>query len=64
MHFHLHSHILHTQKYKVYQKLFVLYVKFPKNMWDFIKIAEEDTERGRKMHKELLYLYKRDYAPQ
>ena len=32
-------------------------------MWDFIKIAEKDDERGRKMHKELLVLYKRDYAP-
>ena len=44
-------------------KTFVLYVKFPKDMWDFIKIAEKDDERGIKMHKELLYLYKRDYAP-
>ncbi len=56
-------HITHSEIQGL-SKTFVLYVKFPKNMWDFIKIAEEDTERGRKMHKELLYLYKRDYAPQ
>jgi len=56
------SHITHSEIQGL-AKTFVLYVKFPKNMWDFIKIAEKDDERGRKMHKELLYLYKRDYAP-
>ena len=32
-------------------------------MYDFIKIAEKDDERGRKMFEELMMVYKRDYAP-
>ena len=34
-------------------KVFSLYVKFPENRWDEIKIAEQFTPEGEKMHKKL-----------
>ena len=56
------NHIKHEEIQGI-AKCFALYVKLPKSMWDFIKIAEKDDERGKKMHQELLMVYKRDYAP-
>lgn len=56
------KHITHEEIQGV-AKCFALYTKLPKNMYDFIKIAEKDDERGRKMFEELMMVYKRDYAP-
>ena len=44
-------------------KCFALYTKLPENLYDFIKIAEKNNERGNKMYEELMMLYKSDYAP-
>ena len=38
-------------------------IKFPENLFDFIKIAEKDDDRGKKMYQELMMLYKTTYAP-
>ena len=45
------------------RQLFALYTKLPENLYDFIKIAEKNDERGNKMYEELMMLYKSDYAP-
>jgi radical SAM superfamily enzyme YgiQ (UPF0313 family) len=55
------KHITHKEIEGV-AKCFILYTKLPKNMYDFIKIAEKDDPQGNKMYEELLMLYKRDYA--
>ena len=34
-------------------KTFNFYVKFPKSKWKTIRKAEEDTEEGRRIYKEL-----------
>ena len=44
-------------------KCFVLYVKFPKNRWDEIKRAEEDTPEGRKIFKALKEEFTDRYMP-
>jgi len=36
-----------------FKKCFILYVKFPKNRWDEIRLAEEDSEKGNKIFAEL-----------
>ena len=55
------KHITHEEIQGI-AKCFSLYVKLPKNMYDFIKIAEKDDDKGKKMFKELMILYKNVYA--
>ena len=56
------KHITH-EEIKGVSKCFALYTKLPENLYDFIKIAEKNNERGNKMYEELMMLYKSDYAP-
>ena len=56
------NHITH-EEIKGISKCFALYTKLPENLYDFIKIAEKDDERGNKMFEELMMIYKNDYAP-
>ena len=42
---------------------FALYTKLPKSMYEFIRVAEQDNGRGKKMYEELTAIYKRVYAP-
>jgi radical SAM superfamily enzyme YgiQ (UPF0313 family) len=44
-------------------KCFALYTKLPKSMYEFIRVAEQDNDRGKKMYEELTAIYKRVYAP-
>jgi len=56
------NHITH-EEIKGISKCFALYTKLPESLYDFIKIAEKDDERGNKMFEELMMIYKNDYAP-
>ena len=55
------KHITHEEIQGV-AKCFALYTKLPEDMFDFIKIAEKDDSKGKKMFEELLILYKNVYA--
>ena len=56
------NHITHEEIQGI-AKCFALYTKLPENLYDFIKIAEKDDEKGKKMYEELMMLYKGVYAP-
>ena len=43
------------------QRTFALYVKFPREMWHEIKIAEKFDEEGNKKFEELSSIYKKQY---
>ena len=42
-------------------KTFSYYVKFPKDRWKEIEVAEKDTEEGRQMHKKLSVEFDQKY---
>jgi hypothetical protein len=35
------------------KKCFILYVKFPKNRWDEIRLAEENSDKGNRIYQDL-----------
>jgi anaerobic magnesium-protoporphyrin IX monomethyl ester cyclase len=55
------NHITHEEIQGV-AKCFALYTKLPKDMFDFIKIAEKEDAKGKKMFEELMIIYKNVYA--
>ena len=45
------------------KKCFALYIKFPKNRWKDIELAEKNDEQGNKIYKELREEYLTKYMP-
>jgi len=43
-------------------KTFVLYSRLPRNVWDDIARAEQDTPEGNEKYEELMELYQREYS--
>ena len=43
-------------------KTFVLYARLPRSYWNDIKISEVETEEGRNKYKELMTLFRKEYA--